>query len=213
MNVDELGWTGNFVVSSMRVFQGLSAGKMSQPPMLGTAPAGPPLLLPLPPLLLPLLPLLLLLPPEPLLPDPPLLPLLLVLPPPLPPLPPEPLLLPLPLLPLPPLLVPPPLPLLVLPLPEPLLPCPPLLLVLLVLPFPLLLPTPPSPVDSEKLPVSVALDAHAPTAPAHTHNDSNAIERMIDPPAGPHCEARTSSGALRHGPFANDFATRPPLAP
>jgi hypothetical protein len=82
MNVCELAWTGNLLGSSTRVFHGLSAGKMEQPPMTGEGPAGPP---PAPPLPLDVVPL-----------EPPL-----VLPPPLlPPLelplvPPAPLLTPL----------------------------------------------------------------------------------------------------------------------
>jgi hypothetical protein len=66
--VCELAWTGNLVGSSTRVFQGLSAGKMEQPPTTGDGPDGPPpapllpveplpLELPLPPLELPLVPL------------------------------------------------------------------------------------------------------------------------------------------------------------
>jgi hypothetical protein len=81
-------FTGNFVVSSMRVFHGLSAGKTEHPPIDGTAPLTTPASFPPPPLLLvpPLLdPLPLLLPP-PLLLAPPLLPPLLL--PPSPPLPP-----------------------------------------------------------------------------------------------------------------------------
>jgi hypothetical protein len=38
MNVDHIALTGNFVVSSMRVFHALSAGKMAQPPIVGGGP-------------------------------------------------------------------------------------------------------------------------------------------------------------------------------
>jgi hypothetical protein len=52
MYEDHWELTGNFVVSSMRVFQGLSAGKMEQPPMIGLPPpfVTPASLPPLPPL-------------------------------------------------------------------------------------------------------------------------------------------------------------------
>ena len=113
--VADIGWTGYAVVSSIRVFHGLSAGNIWQPPIVGTAAVPPPLLLvldPLPelPLLLPELPELLpvLAPPEPLLLllppllDPLLLPVLLLLELPLPELDP---VLELPLSPVPPSVV------------------------------------------------------------------------------------------------------------
>jgi hypothetical protein len=96
MNVCELAWTGNLAGSSTRVFHGLSAGKMEQPPMTGEGPAGPPPAPPLPLDVAPLEPPLVLLPPPvlPLLPlalplAPLLVPGLPLLPPVLPELPPE----------------------------------------------------------------------------------------------------------------------------
>jgi hypothetical protein len=170
MYVAELGSTGYFVASSMRVFHGLSAGRIAHPPNVGTPPELPPLELPLllpeplllplpellPPLLLPLLPPLL--DPLPLLE----LPLLLDVLPPLDELPPLEVLPPLdepPLLddPVPPLL---------------LLPCPPLLL--------LLLEPPPSGPSAGGLPSPESPPAQPPTSPAHTQNDTRARERITD---------------------------------
>jgi hypothetical protein len=148
MYVAELGSTGYFVVSSMRVFHGLSAGKIAQPPKVGMEPVPPPLLLPLPllpdPLLLPELPLPL--PPlllDPLLDPPPLDPLLL-----------DPLLLDPLLLPWPPLLLEL-LELLELPLAPP--------SVSLVARLPSLAESPP---------------AHPATTPAHTHHDTRERTRI-----------------------------------
>jgi hypothetical protein len=176
MYVCELAWTGNWVGSSTRVFHGLSAGKMEQPPMTGDEPEAPPVAPPLPldvpPPELPLLPPLplLLVPPPPVLPP-------LELPLGAPPLPP-PLLPPLP----PPM--PPPAPGLPLPLVEPpLLPeLPPELLDPLppLSPAPLEAPLEPPGVDQG----SVVFELAQATAAAQVPTQSDTIRKrcMFGPP-------------------------------